>query len=64
MTFLRARGTPPEDARERLPEAAGELALATVGYRHENVRERPRRLAIAQHWESLAVPGAYARALE
>ena len=64
MTFQRARGTPPEYAREYLPEAAGELALATVGYRHENARERPRRLAVAQRWESLAVPGAYARALE
>ncbi len=64
MTFQRARGTPPEAAREHLPEAAGELPLATVGYRHENVRGRPRRLAVAQHSESLAAPGAYARALE
>ena len=64
MTFQRARGTPPEDAREHLPEAAGEVPLATVGYRHENAHERPRRLAVAQHWESLAAPGAYARALE
>ena len=64
MTFLRARGTLPEYAREHLPETAGELPLATAGYRHENVRERPRHLAVAQHWESLAAPGAYARALE
>ena len=64
MTFQRARGTPPEDAREHLAEAAGELPLETAGYRHETARERPRRMAVAQHWESLAAPGAYARALE
>ena len=64
MTFQRARGTPREDVREHLPEAAGELPLATVGYRYETVRERPRHLAVAQHWEPLGPPDACARALE
>ena len=64
MTFLRARGTLPEYAREHLPEDAGELPLATVEYRHESVRERPQHLAVAQHRESIAAPGGYARALE
>ena len=64
MGFRRARGTPLENALELLREAAGELALEAVGYRHENARERPRRMLVAQHRESQAAPGACARALE
>ena len=64
MTFQRARGTLPEVARERLSEAAGELPLEAVGYRHETARECPRRMAVAQHRELQAAPGVCARALE